>query len=239
MQCRQWAYDLHIHSCLSPCGHRDMTPNNIINMSLIKGLDLISVTDHNTAKNLPAVFEAAKDKELLIVPGIEVNTKEEVHILCYFPTLEAVMRFDHYIEPYLPQIKNNRALFGEQLILNKKDEVVGEYDFLLINALLLSMEEIHKMVVEMGGIMVPAHIDRNSYSIISNLGFIPSNLAIRTIELSMRLNEKEKNIWKQNYKGFNIIQSSDAHSLEQILERSSYLKLEKLDIDLLFHFLIQ
>ena len=95
-----WAYDLHIHSALSPCGDKDMTPNNIINMSLLKGLEIISVTDHNSAKNLPAIFEIAKNKEIIIVPGIEVNSKEEVHLLCYFPTLELALDFDRYLESF-------------------------------------------------------------------------------------------------------------------------------------------
>ena len=197
MEWRQYAYDLHIHSCLSPCGHRDMTPNNIINMSLLKGLDIISVTDHNSAKNLPAIFEAAKGHDILIVPGIEVNTKEEVHLLCYFTSLEKTMIFDAFIEDYLPCIKNNREIFGEQLILNERDEVVGEYENLLLNALQLSIEEINQRVQDLEGIVVPAHIDRSSYSIISNLGFISTHLSIKVLELSMQTKGRREGIGRR------------------------------------------
>lgn len=231
MEWRQYAYDLHIHSCLSPCGHSDMTPNNIINMSKLKGLDIIAVTDHNTAKNLPAVFEAAKDRDILIVPGIEVNTKEEVHLLCYFPSLISVMEFDRHIEGYLPRIKNNKELFGEQWILNSDDEMIQEYEYLLINTLQLSIEEINGMVGETGGIVIPAHIDRNSYSILSNLGFIPPHLSIKTLELSIHCQGQKKKYWADTYPDFTLIQSSDAHSLEQILERLSWISLQKLAVD--------
>lgn len=226
-----WAYDLHIHSALSPCGDKDMTPNNIINMSLLKGLEIISVTDHNSAKNLPAIFEIAKNKEIIIVPGIEVNSKEEVHLLCYFPTLELALDFDRYLESFLPPTRNNKKIFGEQIILNSEDKAIGEVDYLLINALDLSIEEIFTLVRKKKGVVVPAHIDRDSYSIISNLGFIPSHLSVKTIELSSSVKGDVLKNWENNYPNFQIIQSSDAHSLENILERISFLPIEKPNIE--------
>jgi hypothetical protein len=231
-----WAYDLHIHSALSPCGDNDMTPNNIVNMSLLKGLDIISITDHNSAKNLPAIIEVAKDKEIVIIPGIEVNTKEEVHLLCYFPTLDDAMAFDKYIESYLPHILNNKEIFGEQLILNSEDKLIGQVDNLLINALHLSIDEIFSLVKKWDGVVIPAHIDRDSYSIISNLGFIPSHLSITTLELSSSVKEENFKNWLKKYKNYQFIQSSDAHSLEKILERQSFLTLNKVDIKNFFDF---
>lgn len=232
-----WAYDLHIHSALSPCGDNEMTPNNIVNMSLLKGLDIISITDHNSAKNLPAIFEVAKDKEIIIIPGIEVNTKEEVHLLCYFPSLDAAMSFDKYLESYLPQILNNKEIFGEQLILNSQDKIIGQIDNLLINALHLSIDEVFSLVKKWEGEVIPAHIDRDSYSIISNLGFIPSHLPISTLELSSNVNDKDFKTWSKKYKGFRFIQSSDAHFLEKILERQSFLTFNRLDVKSFFDFI--
>lgn len=232
----QWAYDLHIHSALSPCGDKDMTPNNIVNMSLLKGLDIISVTDHNSAKNLPAIFEISKDREILIIPGIEVNSKEEVHLLCYFPTLDSAMNFDKHLESHLPAIKNRKEIFGQQIILNSKDQAVGEVDYLLINALDLTIDEIFALVRKWKGVVIPAHIDRDSFSIISNLGFIPPHLPIRTIELSFNVKGETLKVWENQYKDLQIIQSSDAHSLENILERQSFLSLDKLNIERIFNF---
>ncbi|MDD3226480.1 MAG: PHP domain-containing protein, partial [Tissierellia bacterium] len=125
-------YDLHIHSDLSPCSSRDMTPNNIINMSLIKGLNIISVTDHNTADNLPAVMELSHKAGIKIIPGLEVTTKEEVHVLCYFKKLDKAMEFGRIIYDSLPFIKNNPEIFGEQNIYNSKDEITGTLEKLLI-----------------------------------------------------------------------------------------------------------
>lgn len=233
----QWAYDLHIHSALSPCGDNDMTPNNIINMARLKGLDIIAVTDHNSTKNLPALFKIGEKQDLLIVPGIEVTTKEEVHILCYFLTLEDALKFDDDISKYLPSISNDNELFGEQLILNEKDKVVGEIKNLLISALDLSVDEIFLLVQEKKGIAIPAHVDKTSFSMISNLGFIPPHLPISTLEVSRKvhMNEKEmKKSWKL-LKDYHFIQSSDAHYLEDILERQSFIALEHLNIRELFH----
>ncbi|SJZ48250.1 PHP domain-containing protein [Garciella nitratireducens] len=232
-----WAYDLHIHSALSPCAHSDMTPNNIVNMALLKNLDVISVTDHNTTQNLPAVFKVAKDKDLLIIPGIEVTTKEEVHLLCYFPSLDSAMLFEEYIKTYLPSIKNQKEFFGEQWILDEQDEIIGEVEFLLINALSLSIDKIFKAVQNQKGVVVPAHIDKSSYSIISNLGWIPSYLSIHTLELSVTIQKQDQKLWTTLFPNYRWIQSSDAHSLEHILERQSFFEFKKLTIQNILGFL--
>ncbi|MGI6707045.1 MAG: PHP domain-containing protein [Clostridia bacterium] len=120
------AVDLHIHSCLSPCADDDMTPNNIVNMALLKKLDIISVTDHNSAGNVAAVMEVAKDKDILILPGMEVNSREEVHLLCYFASLDSITAFDRFLYPYIPEVPNHKNIFGSQLLCNEQDKVIGE-----------------------------------------------------------------------------------------------------------------
>lgn len=233
MEKGQWAYDLHIHSALSPCADNEMTPNNIINMAQLKGLDIIAVTDHNSAQNLPAVFKVGKGKEILIIPGIEVTTKEEVHLLCYFPSLDLVLDFDKKIKSHLPPIPNKKSIFGDQIILNEKDEITGEVEYLLINALDLSIDEIYKEVEKREGVIVPAHVDRKSFSMISNLGFIPPHLLINTLEISKNCNKNDINLPKE----YQFIQSSDAHYLGDILERKFFIGLKKLNIENVLHYL--
>lgn len=225
------AIDLHIHSVLSPCGQAEMTPNNIVNMALIKELDFIAVTDHNSAKNLPAIMAVTKKlaKEmkigLCILPGIEVTTKEEAHILAYLPTLEAAMTLDAIIYQHLPDVINEKELFGPQIIMDEHDQVIGEVDKLLISATDIGVEKLWHIVSDLGGILVPAHIDRKSYSIIASLGFIPLELPVKTCEVSKKesFDQVLKNF--RFFKDYQFIHGSDAHQLEDIAEREYFLEL--------------
>lgn len=211
-------YDLHIHSALSPCGDEDMTPNNIVNMALLKGLDIIAVTDHNSCGNVRAVQKVAGDR-LLVIPGMEIETEEEVHILSYFSTVEQAEKMQEEIEKSIPSIKNRADIFGRQLYLNEEDEIIGEEERLLVTASGLSIEQVFERVKHHGGIAVPAHIDRTSYSIISNLGFIPENIEVSALEIT----EKKREDLENKYKDFVILTSSDAHYLGDIAEPLYYL----------------
>ncbi len=207
-------YDLHIHSALSPCGDVDMTPNNIVNMSILKGLDVIAVADHNTIGNCKAVMEAAEDK-LLVIPAMEVETLEEVHMLCYFPTLDAAKEMENELRRRTPPIKNRPEIFGNQYYMNSDDQIIGEEERLLVSATALDIYEVVKLAKKLGGAPVPAHIDRKSYSVLSNLGFFPPDLEVSTVEIT----EKNLNKMKDDYNKYQIITNSDAHYLENISER--------------------
>lgn len=211
-------YDLHIHSALSPCGDEDMTPNNIVNMAHLKGLDIISVTDHNSCGNVRAVIKAAEGK-IKVIPGMEINTREEVHVLAYFPTLEKAEDMERLIKKELIKVKNDPDIFGRQLIMDENDEIVGEEEMLLVNAVNLDIYEIQKEVKERGGIFVPAHIDRSSYSVLSNLGFLPPDLEIDGIEIT----EKNFSDLSAMYDRYPLFSSSDAHYLEDIAEKSRFI----------------
>lgn len=213
-------YDMHIHSALSPCGDNDMTPNNIVNMSLLKGLDIIAVTDHNTCANVRAVQKAAEGR-ILVIPGFEAETAEEVHVVCYFPDMDSAESAERIIKSHLPKIENRSEIFGNQYYMNEKDEIIGEEKYLLVNATTLDIYSLFNVVKECGGATVPAHIDRTSYSVISNLGFIPPDLKTDTIEIT----KPNVEAWKKEYSGFNIITNSDAHYLEHISEREYYVNL--------------
>ena len=145
-------YDFHIHSCLSPCADMDMTPHSIAGMSYINGLNAIAVADHNTARNVRAVSKAAEEYAICVVPGIEAESAENIHLLCLFPTIEAAEEMGTFLESHLPPIKNRPDIFGEQWIMNEVDEKTGEIDVLLINATDLPIEEIKARAELLGGV---------------------------------------------------------------------------------------
>ncbi|MDI3310012.1 MAG: PHP domain-containing protein [Thermoanaerobacterium sp.] len=220
-------YDLHIHSSLSPCADDNMTPNNIVNMALIKGLDVISLTDHNSSKNVEAVYELCQQKGIKFIPGIEVQTKEEVHVLCYFFDILDCLNFGKMVYDSLDCVKNNKYLFGNQLIMDKDDNIVDEEEKLLLSSSSFSVDEIFRMMDGVGA-AVPAHIDRTSYSIVSNLGFIPDIKNLKAIEVSSSSTVNE--IVDEYIKKYKVITSSDAHRLGDINERVNYLDLDDLDM---------
>ncbi len=212
-------YDLHIHTALSPCGDEDMTPNNIVNMACIKGLGMIGVTDHNSAKNVRAVMEAARGK-IKVIPGIEVTTGEEVHTLCYFPDVAAAEDMGELLKKYMQDIKNRPEIFGRQLVINSEDYVVAEEENLLINAVNLDIYEVQRETKKRGGFFVPAHIDKTSYSITSNLGFLPPDLEVDGLEVTQGgLVE-----YSSKYSSYEIITNSDAHYLEDISECENFFR---------------
>ena len=228
----RYFYDLHLHSALSPCGDEDMTPNNIVNMALLKGLDIIALSDHNSAGNLRAVAKAAGSR-LLVIPAIEVESAEEVHIVCYFPSVDRAEQFSEELKAQLPPIENRPDIFGRQLYLNEQDEVTGEEHQLLVCASGLSIEQVFSLTANYGGASVPAHIDRSSSSILSNLGFIPPDLPVSALEITT----KKRAELEQKYAGFRILTNSDAHYLEDIAEPEFSLDLEEKSIDCFLHYL--
>lgn len=211
-------YDFHIHSALSPCADEDMTPNNIVNMARLKGLSMIAVTDHNSCGNLRAVMQVAAD-DPLVLPGIEIETAEEVHILGYFPSIRQAEAMEKRIKEHLPFIPNRPEIFGRQLYMDADDTVTGEEEGLLVTATTLGVPDVFSMVQDLGGVAVPAHIDRGSYSILSNLGFLPPELAIRTVEITA----KNRARLEERYKNLTILTSSDAHYLGDIAEMEQYI----------------
>ena len=207
--------DTHIHSCLSPCGGEDMTPNNIVNMSLIKGLDLIAVTDHNSAANLRPVMKAAEGTGLCVVPGMELETSEEVHVLAYFDLPEKAEELGREVYKYLPDMPNNSKFFGPQLIMDEHDRIIREEPRLLVQPLELSIDRLIPMIRDYGGEAVPAHIDRSGHGLIPILGFISPYLRIKTVEVSARGIEN-------GFSGYSpellTLTASDAHDLGGIFE---------------------
>ena len=176
-------YDLHIHSCLSPCADDDNTPNNILGMASLSGIDVLALTDHNSCKNCPAFFEAAKNYGIIPVAGMELTTSEDIHVVCLFEDLDSALRFDKAIDAYRLPVKNKPHIFGNQLILDKEDNVIAEEENLLIYAVGISIEDAPELVESFGGICYPAHIDRDSNGIISILGTFPKTPHFSCVEI--------------------------------------------------------
>jgi len=227
----KYAVDLHIHTALSPCSENEMTPNNIVNMAKLKGLDIIAVTDHNSARNCRVAVECSKDSGVLVIPGMEIETKEEIHVVCLFPDCESALKMQAVIEKHLPDMQNEEELFGEQLVFDAIDNVIETEKRMLLTAVDLDIDEIFKRVKELGGALIPAHVDRNSYSIISNLGMIPDNLGIKYIELSKSCNNQVFLSKNPTLNKYNIIKSSDAHNLGDISEREHFIDIEDNNIE--------
>lgn len=222
-------YDLHIHSCLSPCGDNDMTVHNLLNMSLLKGLDMIALTDHNTCKNCPALLKAAGNSSIVILPGMELTTAEEIHVVCLFSSLDGAMGFDAYVGERLPAIPNDVRIFGDQLILDADDRVTGREEKLLVNAASIEIAQVPGLMREFGGLCFPAHIDRSSYSILSNLGFIPQEYGFRAVEVAKpdSFFASGNNLFIKEC--YTVLTSSDAHYLENISEREHCIHLDAVD----------
>ncbi|MBE5777655.1 MAG: PHP domain-containing protein [Clostridiales bacterium] len=221
--------DLHIHSCLSPCGDALMTPNNIVGMAYIKELDAIAVCDHNACRNLPAVKEAADMMGVVLLPGMELTTKEEAHMLCYFRDVESCMKFGEFVYEHIPNIKNKPEFFGEQQVMNAQDEEIAKEEKLLISALDLSFEECERQIHLHGGICVPAHINRGANGVLNALGFLPSGARYDALEVSDKVAPPNTDL-----SGYRILRSSDAHYLENILEREFSLEVKEKSTDALF-----
>ena len=222
-----YAYDLHIHTCLSPCGDALMTPPNIANMAYVKGLDIIAITDHNSALNARAVMRAAQDLPLTVIAGIEATTAEEIHVVCLFPDADSAERAGAELERHLPPIQNRPEYFGEQVIMDENEEVLGTFPLLLPNALDISIDALPKLIGSFGGFCYPAHIDRASNSIIAVLGEVPETPKFSCLEVHKPLSFFENTENLRYRDGYTIITSSDAHRLQDISEREHLIELEE------------
>lgn len=221
--------DLHMHSCLSPCGDDEMTPCNLVNMAWINGLDAIALCDHNTAQNLPAAAHMAKERDIVLLPGLEVTTREDVHVLTYFPAVDAALAFSKKLYEYLPSIPNSPKFFGEQIIRNELDEPIGTEPKLLISAVSLNIDQVVALAMAYGGLCVSAHINRGANGILSSLGFIPPQTRFAALEVSRKAPMPEQNLGK-----YNVLYASDAHRLEDISMEGELLEVDERSVDGVF-----
>lgn len=212
-------YDLHIHSCLSPCSDDDMTIHNIIQMSMIKELDVISVTDHNSLRQYKSIQKVIEQYPIDLIIGCEVQTKEDIHVLCYFKEYSRVNEFQDFLMSKHPGIKNRKEYFGNQYILDELDNVLEEEDLLLLVSLDISIDDLCKVVHEMNGKVVLAHALDRGNSITTQLGFIPPNLEYDAIEVK-NVEQRDRILAMHPWisKDTLFLYNSDAHHLVDIHE---------------------
>ena len=224
---KKYYYDLHIHSCLSPCGDDDSTPDSIAGMGELNGLNLMALTDHNTCKNCPAFFEAAHRHGILPIAGMELTTAEDIHVVCLFENLNRAMAFDEALQQRRILIPNRADIFGNQLICDSEDKILGCEEHLLSNATTLSLDEAPSFVESYGGICYPAHIDRDSNGVISVLGVFPETpvFSCAEVHLAEKLDECMQLSGIEREK---LVISSDAHFLWDIKEQSEFLTLPEI-----------
>lgn len=221
----RYYYDLHVHSCLSPCGDDDSTPNNIAGMASLCELDIVALTDHNTCKNCPAFFAAASNYGIIPVAGMELTTSEDIHVVCLFRCLEDAMKFDGVIDSHRILIKNKPRIFGEQIIMDAEDNPIGMDEHLLTNATDISIENVFEIVNKCGGICFPAHIDKPSNSVTAILGTLPSSLPFTAFELHSA-DAESKYRSEHDLSGKRAVISSDAHYLTDLHDRENYVLLD-------------
>ena len=207
--------DLHVHTVLSPCADIEMIPPLIIERAKALGLGMIAVTDHNAAGNVAAIKRAAEGNGIAVIPGMELQTREEVHLMCLFDTVDQVLAWQQGVFAHLPARKNEPAVFGVQLLVDEKGDLLGRNERLLLTSVDLSIDETVAQVRERGGLPIAAHVDRRAFSLLANLGFVPPGLDLAALELSQSAPEafvrehEELRRWP-------FIRSGDAHRLDEL-----------------------
>jgi 3',5'-nucleoside bisphosphate phosphatase len=217
--------DLHVHTVLSPCAAIEMIPPLIVQEVLSQGIHLIAITDHNATANIISVQKAAAGTDLIVLPGMEVQTREEVHSLCIFDTIEQAEAWQEMVDANLPNIENNPDFFGEQFIVDETGDFIRREDRLLLNSINLSIDEAAQKVTELGGLFIPAHVNRKAFGLIANLGLVPENKNIKALEISRHIKTAAAYAEYPQIKGYPLIQNGDVHFIHEFLG-SSYYSLE-------------
>ena len=216
MALRRLRADLHIHTCLLPCGELTMSPRAVVRRAGEEGLDLIAVTDHNTTENAAAAIEAAAGTGLAVLPGIEMTTAEEVHILGLFEAGAALGPFQAEVYRNLPDLASKMKFVDDQVVVDAADYVTGFCPHCLFGATLFSVQAAVELIHGHGGLAIACHVDRESFSIISQLGFIPPGLRLDAVEVSPRLSPDEARAAFGPFDDLPVVRFSDAHRPEEI-----------------------
>ena len=214
--------ELHLHTVLSPCASIEMIPPLIIQEAESKGINLIAISDHNAIENIEAVMQAAQGSSVTVLPGIELQTREEIHSLCLFNDLEQIQAFYKEISPSFPAIKNNIEFFGEQFVVDKTGDFIRRLERLLISSSSLTLKEAWQIVNENQGLLIPAHVNRSAFGLFPVLGFIPSDIELEILEISRHISPAQAVKEYPQLKNYHLIQSGDAHFLEDIIAPNQF-----------------
>ena len=211
---REYIADLHIHSCLSPCASLDLSPRAIVERARKQGLDIIAITDHNSAKNVEVIMRLGEQEGVTVIPGMEVQSREEIHLLTFFGEWPPAAAWAEEVYEHLPDVQNNPEHFGDQPVLDAEGNILEFEPRLLLNSISLSLNEITERVANHGGILVASHYDKDSFSLISQLGLIPEGVRLDALELNRRSGRRTPPGVLTT--SIPQILSSDAHGLDDI-----------------------
>lgn len=222
--------DLHVHTVLSPCGSLEMSPARIIHEAQKKNIDILAITDHNSTKQCRVVMELGRQKGITVWGGAEINTREEVHCLALFDDPDAIDEFQKWLDRWLIKVPNNPDYFGDQVWVDDEDNILGQEDRLLIAALDQNLDESYEAVKALGGVFIPAHIDRKSNSISSQLGFVPPGIKADALEISPKaVPEAVRRMGWGTIKS--LVAGSDAHWPENLGCHLTLLNMEDANIE--------
>ncbi len=224
---RWYKGDLHIHTVLSPCAELSMGPQDIVRTALDHDLDIIAVTDHNSAQNVQAVLDAANGTSLLVIPGMEVYSREDAHIICLFETVEHALQFQEIVYEHLPEGENDPDWYGPQLVVDGNENIIKECSKLLGMPTSLRLGAIANFVLDLDGILYPAHIDRKANSLLHVLGFIPNDLPFPALEIAKTFEDASAQHGFLKRTPLSIIRSSDAHMIEQVGTKSTWYRMQE------------
>ncbi len=224
---RWYKGDLHIHTVLSPCAELSMGPNDIVRAALAQGLDMIAITDHNSAENIQGVMDAATGTNLVVFPGMEVYTREEAHMICLFDSVENALHFQDVIFDHLPEGQNDPDWFGNQYIVDGEEHIIGECPKLLALPTTLHIGAVANFVIDLDGIIYPAHIDRKANSLLHVLGFIPNDLPFQALEIAKTFEDASAQHGFLKRSSWSIIRSSDAHMIDQLGTKYTWYKMNE------------
>jgi hypothetical protein len=209
--------ELHVHTVLSPCADVEMIPPFIIQTAVEAGINLIAITDHNATANIPAVIKAAEGSGVSVLSGMELQTREEVHLLCLFDTYDQASQMQRYVDLHLPDMANDPEHFGEQFVVDHTGEFIRREDRMLLNSVQVTLSEAVSMVHQFGGLAIPAHINRRAFGLIELLGFIPPDIPFDALEVSRHVTPKAYLASQRIPIKLPLMQSGDVHRLEEFL----------------------
>ena len=221
-QLKQYKAELHLHTVLSPCASVEMIPPLIIQTARDRQINLIAVTDHNSTGNIKAVMEAAEGSNIVVLPGMELQTREEIHSLCLFDNLEQTAEFQEIVSRSLPGIQNRANTFGEQFIVDASGDFIRREERMLLTSSSLSLKSAWEHVNRLGGLLIPSHVNRTVFGLLPVLGFVPEDISLEALEISRQISPSHARQQYPQLKRYPLIQNGDAHQLEDILGVTTY-----------------
>src|SRR5215208_3085237 len=214
---KEFRADLHVHPLLSPCAEVEMIPPLIVQGALEKEIDLIAITDHNASANVRAVQKAAEGTNLTVLPGMEVQSREDVHLLTLFEHLDQLEAWQEQVDQSLPDLPNQAEFFGEQFVVDETGDFIRSEPRLLLTSTQFSIDEIFERVSAMGGVVIPAHVERFSFGLFPTLGLISEKWQLLALEISRHITPEKAIATYPALQSYELVQNGDVHQLDDFL----------------------